>query len=54
MARPGTGEGSAMNNLGLALGEVRRFAEAITAYQDAWRATGKPPTRTARHRNRQS
>ena len=29
------GEGMALNNLGLALAEVRRFDEAITAYQDA-------------------
>ena len=32
-----------MNNLGVALGEVRRFEEAITAHQDAaaiFRETG--------------
>jgi tetratricopeptide (TPR) repeat protein len=28
-------EGTALNNLGLALGQVRRFEEAITAHQDA-------------------
>ncbi len=37
------GEGMALNNLGIALREVRRFAEAITAHQDAaavFRETG--------------
>ncbi|MUN40919.1 tetratricopeptide repeat protein [Actinomadura litoris] len=37
------GEGAALNNLGLALVEVRRFEEAITAHQDAvavFRETG--------------
>ncbi|MFI7448484.1 tetratricopeptide repeat protein [Nonomuraea sp. NPDC049714] len=29
------GEGQALNNLGNALQEVRRFEEAITAHQDA-------------------
>ncbi|MET9339034.1 hypothetical protein [Nonomuraea sp. NPDC003804] len=29
------GEGQALNNLGIALREVRRFEEAITAHQDA-------------------
>jgi Flp pilus assembly protein TadD len=29
------GEGRALNNLGLALLEVRRFEEAISAHQDA-------------------
>ena len=37
------GEGTALNNLGIALKEVRRFEEAITAHQDAaaiFRETG--------------
>jgi tetratricopeptide (TPR) repeat protein len=37
------GEGTALNNLGLALQEVRRFEEAISALQDAaviFRETG--------------
>ena len=37
------GEGIALNNLGMALREVRRFEEAITAAQDAaaiFRETG--------------
>ena len=37
------GEGTARNNLGLALRQVRRFDEAITAHQDAaaiYRETG--------------
>ena len=37
------GEGMALNNLGIALREVRRFEEAISAHQDAaaiFRETG--------------
>ena len=37
------GEGRALDNLGIALREVRRFEEAITAHQDAaaiFRETG--------------
>jgi tetratricopeptide (TPR) repeat protein len=33
--RLGHGQGAALNNLGIALREVRRFKEAITAHQDA-------------------
>ena len=39
------GEGGALNNLGVALVEVRQFDEAITAHQDAaaiYRETGDP------------
>jgi hypothetical protein len=39
----GTAGGTTLGNLGLALREVRRFEEAITAHQDAaaiYRATG--------------
>ena len=41
-------EAAALNNLGVALQEVRRFEEAITAYQDAAAISGRPATGTAR------
>ena len=42
------GDGMALEGLGVALQEARRFAEAITHTRTPWRSTGKPATSTAR------
>jgi len=42
------GEGMALNNLGLALREARRFDEANTAHQDAAAVYREPATGTAK------
>ena len=42
------GEGRALNNLGVALREMRRFEVAISAHQDAAAISARPATGTAR------